>query len=113
MVILAKYYKDELDQAIIDFDKAIAINPNFADAYGYRGLSLLALRKDSEAERDFKKCFELDESLKTVFEDLANEVKRTRRAKPPTNQYEILTSLPADSSTFSIPLSVCALQPYC
>jgi tetratricopeptide (TPR) repeat protein len=79
---VTRFDKGDLDAAIADYDKAIVINPNFAEAYGNRALCRLAQHKDSEAEQDLKKCFELDESLRSVFEALAKDVKKTRRAKP-------------------------------
>jgi tetratricopeptide (TPR) repeat protein len=75
---IAHYCKDQLDNAIADYEKAIAIDPNLAEAYGNRALCLLALRRDAQAEQDLKKCFELNESLRSVFEPLAKEVKKTR-----------------------------------
>lgn len=79
---LAHYYKVHLDQAIADYDKAIAIDPNFAEAYGNRALCLLALRRDAQAEQDLNKCFELNESLRPVFDPLVKEIRKTRRTKP-------------------------------
>jgi tetratricopeptide (TPR) repeat protein len=79
---LAHHRKDNLEQAIADYDQAINIEPGFAEAYGNRALSLLVLRKDAQAERDLKKCFELDQSLRPVFDPLVKETKKTRRTKP-------------------------------
>ncbi len=67
-----------LDQAIADYDKAISIDPNFAEAYGNRALSLLGLRRDGQAEQDLKKCFALNESLRPVFDPLVKQVKKIR-----------------------------------
>jgi len=78
---VAHSYKAHLDQAIADFDKAIAIDPNLAEAYGNRALSLLELRKDAQAEQDLKKCFELNESLRSIFDPAVKEVKKLRRTK--------------------------------
>lgn len=75
---LEHFYKVRLDLAIADYDKAIAINPNFAEAYGNRALSLLWLRKDAQAEQDLKKCFQLNESLRPVFDPLVKQVKKIR-----------------------------------
>jgi tetratricopeptide (TPR) repeat protein len=79
---LAHYYMYHLDQAIADYDKAISIDSNFAEAYGNRALCWLALRRDAQAEQDLKKCFELNESLRPVFDALVKELKKIRRAKP-------------------------------
>jgi tetratricopeptide (TPR) repeat protein len=79
---LAHYYKADLNRASADFDKAIATDPNFAEAYGNRALCLLALRRDAQAEQDLKKCFELNESLRPVFDPLVKQIKKTRHTKP-------------------------------
>ncbi|HEY0763913.1 MAG TPA: tetratricopeptide repeat protein [Pyrinomonadaceae bacterium] len=79
---LAHYYKVHFDQAIADYDKAIAIAPDFAEVYGNRALCLLALRRDAQAEQDLKKCFELNELLRPVYDPLVKEIKKTRRLKP-------------------------------
>ena len=79
---LAHYYKGNLDQAIADYDQAIAIDPKFAEAYGNRALSLLVLRMDAQAEQDLKKCFELEQSLRPLFDPLVKEIKKTRHPKP-------------------------------
>jgi tetratricopeptide (TPR) repeat protein len=77
----ARSSKIHLDEAIADYDKAIAIDPNFAEAYGNRALCLLELRRDTEAEQDLKKCFALDESLRPVFDPLVKMIKKTRNTK--------------------------------
>ena len=41
--------KDNLDQAISDYTKAIKINPGYADAYSNRGNALSALKRHQEA----------------------------------------------------------------
>jgi Flp pilus assembly protein TadD len=41
------------------FDRAIAIQPNLADAYYYRGLARMQLKKSAEAKADFRKALEL------------------------------------------------------
>jgi tetratricopeptide (TPR) repeat protein len=78
---LAHYYKVNLDEAIADYDKAIAIDPNFAEAYGNRALCGLLLRLDALAEQDLNKCFELNESLRRVFDPLVKEIRKIRRPK--------------------------------
>ncbi|HKQ51994.1 MAG TPA: tetratricopeptide repeat protein, partial [Pyrinomonadaceae bacterium] len=61
-----------------DFDKAVELNPQLADAYGNRGLALLAQGKDAEAQQDFEKSFKLDASLKSYYEEAARKIKQTR-----------------------------------
>ena len=41
------------------FDKAIAIQPDLAEAYYYRGLARMQLKKNAEAKADLQKALEL------------------------------------------------------
>ena len=68
-------------RAIQDYNGALRINPQYARAYASRGIARLYLRRDAEAESDFKKAFDLDPSLKKSFEPLINEAK-ARPGKP-------------------------------
>jgi tetratricopeptide (TPR) repeat protein len=78
---LAQYYKDDLAGALRDFDQAITLNPKLAEVYGNRALTRLKLGRDAEATQDFTTCFKLNGALRPRFEDLAREIKQTRRAK--------------------------------
>jgi hypothetical protein len=66
----------ELDRAIADLSKAIELAPQFAKAYGDRGLVQLMRGDTTNAEIDFKKCFELDSSLEQQFKTAANQLKQ-------------------------------------
>jgi tetratricopeptide (TPR) repeat protein len=50
---------EEYEHALQDYDKAIQINPQLADAYLARGRIYIQLGKVTEAEADFKKYEEL------------------------------------------------------
>ena len=66
----------ELDRAIADLNKAIEIAPQYAKAYGDRGIVRLMRGENTDAEQDFKKCFALDSSLGSQFKATANQVKQ-------------------------------------
>jgi tetratricopeptide (TPR) repeat protein len=66
----------ELDRALADLNKAIELAPQYAKAYGDRGLVRLMRGEDAGAEQDFKKCFELDSRLESQFTTAANQVKK-------------------------------------
>lgn len=66
----------ELDRAIVDLNKAIELAPQYAKAYGDRGLVQLMRGDTTNAEIDFKKCFELDSSLEPQFKVAANQLKQ-------------------------------------
>ena len=77
----------ELDRAIADLSKAIEVSPQFAKAYGDRGLVQVMRGDVAAAELDFKKCFELDRSLEHQFRTAAQQLKqravaRLENAKP-------------------------------
>jgi tetratricopeptide (TPR) repeat protein len=72
--LLAK--QGELDRAIVDLNKAIEISPQYAKAYGDRGLIRLMRGENADAELELKKCFELDSTLEASFKVAADQVKQ-------------------------------------
>jgi len=74
--------KGDLSRAIADFDRATELNPKNARAYGDRGIAQLLLWKDTEAQKDFAKCFELDQGMRKVFELLIEKAKAKHAGKP-------------------------------
>jgi Tfp pilus assembly protein PilF len=68
--------KGDLDGALADLNKAIEIEPNYAKAYGDRGIVRLMRGEDAAAELDFKKCFELDVKLESQFRAAATHIKQ-------------------------------------
>jgi Flp pilus assembly protein TadD len=72
--LLAK--QGDLDRAIVDLNKAIEIAPQYAKAYGDRGIVRLMRGETTNAELDFRKCFELDSKLEPQFKTAANQIKQ-------------------------------------
>lgn len=68
--------KGEFETAIADLNRAIELAPNFAKAYGDRGIVHLLRAEDAAAESDFKKCFELDPRLEFQFKTAARHLKQ-------------------------------------
>jgi tetratricopeptide (TPR) repeat protein len=54
-----KYLKEDYKGAIRDIDKAIQLDPNYADAYQCRGLSYSALQDYKLAVKDYDKAIQL------------------------------------------------------
>jgi tetratricopeptide (TPR) repeat protein len=72
--LLAK--QGELERAIVDLNKAIEMAPQYAKAYGDRGLVRLMRGENADAELDLQKCFALDSTLEPQFKVAADQVKR-------------------------------------
>ena len=72
--------KGDLDGAIADLNKTIELAPQFAKAYGDRGIVHLMRGENAQAELDFKKCFELDSTLQTQINAAASQIKQRAAA---------------------------------
>lgn len=68
--------RGDLDGAMADLNRAIEIDPNYAKAYGDRGIVRLMRREDAAAELDFRKCFELDMRLESQVKTAAYHIKQ-------------------------------------
>jgi len=79
----AAAYEDLRDykSALVDYTRAIELNETFARAYANRGMILLQQNKDAEAQRDFVKCIQLDESLRPEIEKYVKETRASRPAR--------------------------------
>jgi tetratricopeptide (TPR) repeat protein len=56
--------------AIKDFDKAISINPNLAEAYVWKGVALRKMSKDPQAREALQRALEIDPNRIWVKEQL-------------------------------------------
>lgn len=68
---LAWYTKTYLDKALIDFDKALSVDPGNANAFMMRGLVRCAEGADEDADQDFRKSVALNSSNKASIEKIA------------------------------------------
>lgn len=60
-----------VDLALKDFDKAIAIDPNLADAYLWKGVALRKIRRNAAARKAFEKALQLDPNRLWAKQELA------------------------------------------
>jgi Flp pilus assembly protein TadD len=56
------------DLAVRDFTRAIELNPAIPETYANRGLALMVLGREREANADLQKSLELNPALKTNLE---------------------------------------------
>ncbi|MGA7748522.1 MAG: type IV pilus biogenesis/stability protein PilW [Gallionella sp.] len=56
------YQRAQLGIALDELNKALQADPDYAPAYGVRGLVHMALREDKEAEEDFKRSLRLNDT---------------------------------------------------
>ena len=73
---LPKLTEIEAVRALTDYDQAIALNPQYADAYCNRGLVRIRQRDEAGAQRDFQQCLTLNPALKASLERLIAEAKQ-------------------------------------
>ncbi len=62
-----KYKKGDFQGAIEDLDKAIIINPKYAEAYNSRGLTYKALKEYPKAIADYDRAIELNPKLALAY----------------------------------------------
>jgi tetratricopeptide (TPR) repeat protein len=60
----------DYDFAVIEFNKAIKLNPNFAEAYDRRGMVYVKLIKYRKAIKDFNKAIELNLQFAEAYNHL-------------------------------------------
>jgi tetratricopeptide (TPR) repeat protein len=60
-----------IDLAIKDFDHAIAINPNLAEAYLWKGVTLRKANRNTEARQELERALALDPNRLWAKEQLS------------------------------------------
>jgi tetratricopeptide (TPR) repeat protein len=61
----------KFEQALADYDRALALDAKFVVALGNRGWALLKLGQRAEAERDFRAALALRSDFRPAIEGLA------------------------------------------
>jgi len=63
---LALVLDGEYEEAIVELNKAIELNPEYADAYYNRGIAFDKSGEVAQAISDYEKCIELSDDLELV-----------------------------------------------
>jgi tetratricopeptide (TPR) repeat protein len=63
---IAYLQSGQFKQSIADFEEAIAIDPQFADAYYFKGLALTNLDRDKEAIAAFREYIRLGDDAALI-----------------------------------------------
>lgn len=81
---MEKARKGKYKEAIADFLCAILINPNYAEAYKYRGLAYSKLEDSQKANEDFKNAADiyLKQGNKNDRQDMLERIKKLQTPEP-------------------------------
>ena len=63
-------YLQEFESAIVNFTQAIAINPEYADAYYNRGFAYELLKDIDNSKKDYLKTLELSPNYEKAIDGL-------------------------------------------
>ncbi len=74
--------RGDLALAVADFTKAMELRPKMAPFHLERGVTLLQMGKEEEAEKDFADALALDPELKTTIETRRLEAKDPTKKRP-------------------------------
>jgi tetratricopeptide (TPR) repeat protein len=69
---------NDVSGAIGDFTKVIEIDSNYLPAYANRGIALILIGKDSEAQKDFDYLLRVSPSLKSGIDQTITNAKKER-----------------------------------
>ena len=76
---LRYYVRDELPEAIRQFERVLSFDPFDRDAYFHLGVCFSRAGRYAKARRRFRKCTELDDDRKWA-EEIVDELERIREA---------------------------------
>ena len=66
---VSKFYLNDMKGAIVDYTRAIKIDPNYVEAYRKRGLAKETLKDFSGAIVDYTKAIEIDPNYAPAYRD--------------------------------------------
>jgi tetratricopeptide (TPR) repeat protein len=74
--------RGDMNGALADFNKSLELQPGMTFTYIERGVTLMLLGKDDEAEKDFSKVLAENPEYKTMVENRRAEAKQQRTKSP-------------------------------
>ncbi|MDB9963977.1 tetratricopeptide repeat protein [Vicingaceae bacterium] len=77
-----------LQKAVIAFEKAIAIHPNYSEAYADVGLAYFRMNDFKSAEKNYLKATQLNPSNATAYSNLGSLYFNTQRYQQAKSSYE-------------------------
>jgi tetratricopeptide (TPR) repeat protein len=84
---------NRLDEAIADFDRVIALYPEYARAYHLRGVARATRGDDLEAFKDFDKAIELDAAYGAAYASRGSVHQRLGHAEQAAEDMAMVTHL--------------------
>ncbi|MEW6685474.1 MAG: tetratricopeptide repeat protein [Candidatus Edwardsbacteria bacterium] len=67
---IALYFKREFEAAVVEFEKALELNPNLLETYNNLGLALSESGKEKEAVASFKRAIEINPDFAEAYNNL-------------------------------------------
>ena len=83
----AKYQSGEYKEGIEDYNQAIELNPQYAEAYNNRGNAKKRLGEYKEAIKDYNQAIELNPQYAKAYYNRGNAKKRLREYKEAIQDY--------------------------
>ena len=74
--------KEIFDQALTDYDRVIALDPQYADAWAMRGLLKLRMGQESEAQEDLRQFLLLKPAAKVALSSLLQAGRLPLASRP-------------------------------
>jgi tetratricopeptide (TPR) repeat protein len=96
------YKNGEHDRAILDFTKAIELDPTFARAYFWRGNVYFLIREEDKAISDYNKALEINPKLAGAYYEKAFACELTGRRKEAIETYEGFIKYARPDDTYRI-----------
>ena len=85
-----------LDEALASYDKAIALSPDYAEAFSNRGVALMELKRLDVALASYDKAIALKPDYAEAFNNRANALKELKRLDEALASYDKAIALKPD-----------------